>query len=67
MIDGKILAGEYAKYSEETCYSANFSVTNSRRTDLGSKLGLRSKRPETDALRFRPVITVWIKVERNKK
>jgi hypothetical protein len=62
-----ILAGEHTKYPEETCCTANFCVTNSKRIGLGSKLGLRAKRPATDALRFRPVITVWVKVERKKK
>jgi hypothetical protein len=66
-IDGMILAGEYTKYPEETCCTANFSITNSKRTDLGSKLELRGKRPATDALCFRPIITVWIKVERKKE
>jgi hypothetical protein len=66
-IAAMILAGECTKYLEETGCTTNFSVTNSKRTGLGSKLGLRGKRPATDALRFRPVITVCIKVERKKK
>lgn len=62
-----ILAGENMKYLEETCSTANFSATNSKQTSLGSKPGVRGDRPATDAQRFRPVIAVWIKVERWSK
>jgi hypothetical protein len=62
-----ILAGKGTKYPEETCCTANFSSTFSKRTGLRSKPGLLGERPATDALRFRPAITLWIKVERTKK
>jgi hypothetical protein len=62
-----VLAGEYTKCPEETCCTAIFSFTNNKRTGLRSKLGLRGKRPATDTLRFRPVVTVWIEIERKKK
>jgi hypothetical protein len=66
-INGIILAGKSTKYPEETCCTANFSSRYSKQTGLGSKPGLLGERPATDALRFRPVITLWIEVERKKK